>query len=100
MNRTVRKLLPALAMMLVLFLTFVRADASLASGAGLPESGCAEHQVIVAFRPEAVTEPDSMDQILSASLGEDYALVDSLEIDSDLKAALVASDRYRTEELI
>ena len=100
MNRTVRNLLPALAVLLVIFLTLVRADASPAPGAGLSESGCAEHQVIVAFRPEAVTEPDSMDQILRASLGKDYTLVDPLVIDSGLKAALVASGRYRTKELI
>lgn len=88
-------LIPVLMLALVMVLSAAPVQAESSAG-----TRWVEHEAIVSFRPEAVTDTADPDRILAESLGTDYDLLDVFQADDDLVLGLVRCAGRDAEELV
>ena len=88
-------LIPVLMLALVMVLSAAPVQAESSAG-----TRWVEHEAIVSFRPEAVTDTADPDRILAESLGTDYDLLDVFQADDDLVLGLLRCAGRDAEELV
>ena len=78
-----------LILLLALFLT----------PASAAEYGWAEHEAIVSFRPETISDTLDMERILGGSLDAEFELISPMRVDTDLVLGLVRCPDMSADEL-
>jgi hypothetical protein len=91
MSRTGKKAALLLGLIMLLAAVFTCASAA--------ENGWVEHEVIVSFRPEAVSDAADMERILAGSLDAGFELVSPMRVDAGLILGLVRCPALSADEL-
>lgn len=91
MSRTGKKAALLLGLIMLLAAVFTCASAA--------ENGWVEHEVIVSFRPEAVSDAADMERILAGSLDAGFELVSPMQVDAGLILGLVRCPALSADEL-
>lgn len=91
MSRTGKKAALLLGLIMLLAAVFTCASAA--------ENGWVEHEVIVSFRPEAVSDTADMERILAGSLDAGFELVSPTRVDAGLVIGLVRCPALSADEL-